>query len=537
MAAQQQDHQKSAAQDVALSAPAWVARAYAADKSIEDDPFEPAQTAYAEALVIFKETLTKDPIKKGLVEQMLSTSTLDDVINCVLEAKKESEKPCRTHKLRECVEAFAQRVLHYGNIMDVLVQHHPEFVSLAWGAMRFIFGAVVEHERTAATVVTALCDIADALPSVEVSLALFPTPVMKHCVSTLYAHIVRFLIRALQYFQESSVKRAVHTVTRPSALRYDDLVQLIRRDVEKVRRHAATSSQAEIRDLHHSIRTLSSQLERDRETARAERMGAQAQMATFGDFMTQIRVEISEVQVRQALSMISSQCSIDHKSALFSATQMSRAPSMRQRFKYNGSTFWTSSQMQAWNRADTSSSILLKSTFHQRCQTRNFCAEVVENLLRDKVAVFWIFMSRNQEYSLLEMLKSLVFQALSLDYATHTDSGLSFELNRYVGATFEEEYLSILGDLLQRLRHVYIIANSEAMSPSTAAQCRTCLQRLSSMLSQRRCQTVLKVITTSYGPAVPDEGSIEDFVLRFDATKTRSNHSRARKRMRRRQAT
>jgi len=24
--------------------------------------------------------------------------------------------------------------------MDVLVQHHPEYVSLAWGAMKFIFG-------------------------------------------------------------------------------------------------------------------------------------------------------------------------------------------------------------------------------------------------------------------------------------------------------------------------------------------------------------------------------------------------------------
>ncbi|KAI0411408.1 hypothetical protein F5X98DRAFT_54705 [Xylaria grammica] len=537
MAAHQQHEEivNHADEDVPVCSPAWVTRAYAGDRLNADDPFEPGRAAYTDALVIFKEALTKDPVKKRLAEQMLSTSTLEDVFNAVLEAKKQSEKAFRSPRLRECLEAFAQRVLHYGNIMDVLVQHHPEFVSLAWGALRFIFGAVVEHERTATTVVTALCDISDALPSVELSLALFPTPVMKHCVSSLYAHIVRFLIRALHYYQESNIMRAVHTVTRPSALRYDDLVQLIRRDMEKVRKHAAASSQAEIRALNHNIRTLSSQLEREREKSLVERLGVQAQMATFGDFMTQIRVSISEVQLRQALSMISSQCTIDHKSAFLSATQMSRAPTMRQRLKYNGSAFWTSPQLQAWNRADTSTVILLKSTFHQRNQIRNFCAEVVGKLLRDKVAVFWIFMSRDQEYPLLDTLKSLVFLALSLDYASHTDSSLSFELNRYVGANFEEDYLNILGDLLQHLKHVYIIANSEAMSPSTAAQCRTCLRRLSTMLSGRGCQTVLKIITTSYGPAALDEGSTEDFVLRFDATRTRSNHLRARKRMRRRQ--
>ena len=31
------------------------------------------------------------------------------------------------------------RVQYYGNVMDVLVQHHPEYVSLAWGTMKFFF--------------------------------------------------------------------------------------------------------------------------------------------------------------------------------------------------------------------------------------------------------------------------------------------------------------------------------------------------------------------------------------------------------------
>jgi hypothetical protein len=34
---------------------------------------------------------------------------------------------------------FSSRICYYGQIFDVLVQHHPEYVSLAWGAMKFLF--------------------------------------------------------------------------------------------------------------------------------------------------------------------------------------------------------------------------------------------------------------------------------------------------------------------------------------------------------------------------------------------------------------
>ncbi|KAJ8131882.1 hypothetical protein O1611_g1744 [Lasiodiplodia mahajangana] len=518
-----------------IVSPDWVTRAYSGDSVDANTPFEPAQEAYKEALVIFKQTLTKDPAKRRLADELLSTSTLGDVFNAVLDAKRESERVSRAPRLRECIEAFSERLLYYGNIMDVLVQHHPEYVSLAWGAMKFIFGAVVEHERTGTVVISALCDIADAVPSVELSLALYPTAVMRHAISLLYAHIVRFLIRALRYYEESGIMRAVHSITRPSALRYDDLIKLIRHDVEKVRRHAALSSQAEMRALHNSIIALHTQLKTETDRAQAERQDMQAKLATFGGFMTQIRVSLTEVQLRQALSMISSECKIDHKSALQSTAQMSDAPNFRQKSRYNSAAFWASPQLQAWNQSNASTAILLKSTFHQRNQIRSFCTKIVEQLLRDRVAVFWVLMNRDQEYSLLETLKSLVFQALSLDYSSHTDNSLSFEFTRYIGANTEEDYLNILGDLLQHLKRVYIIANSEAMSPGTAVQCRACLRRLSRKLSERDCQTVLKIVATSYGPDGSDRDSMEDFVLSVDTNRAHINHRRSRKRTRRRQ--
>lgn len=103
----------------------------------------------------------------------------------------------------------------------------------------------------------------------------------------------------------------------------------------------------------------------------------------------------------------------------------------------------------------------------------------------------WVFMSRYRKYPLLEALRSLAYQALSLDYSLHMEQSMSFHLDKYLVANFEDDYLSMLGDLLRHLKHVYIIVHSEAMAPDTAAQCRACLQRLSRLLSEKGYQTIL----------------------------------------------
>lgn len=34
---------------------------------------------------------------------------------------------------------FSRRIHYYSQVLDVMVQHHPEYVSLAWGTMKFLF--------------------------------------------------------------------------------------------------------------------------------------------------------------------------------------------------------------------------------------------------------------------------------------------------------------------------------------------------------------------------------------------------------------
>ena len=100
---------------------------------------EPAKVAFQEGLKIFKQQLTEDPRKRELVNQ-LQTTSLQDVLDSVVAAKLHYEERCTSNKARDCLSAFSKRVHHYGHIMDVMVEHHPEYASLVWGAMKLFFG-------------------------------------------------------------------------------------------------------------------------------------------------------------------------------------------------------------------------------------------------------------------------------------------------------------------------------------------------------------------------------------------------------------
>lgn len=65
-------------------------------------------------------------------------ANLHDVEKAVLDAKARYEDK-RQSKVRRYLGDFAKRVHYYGKIMDMLAQQHPEYVSLAWGAMKLLF--------------------------------------------------------------------------------------------------------------------------------------------------------------------------------------------------------------------------------------------------------------------------------------------------------------------------------------------------------------------------------------------------------------
>lgn len=70
---------------------------------------------------------------------------MGDLLDAINTAKKNYDsKP--SSKARKWLSILSSKVTYYGSIMDVLVQQHPEYVSLAWGAMKFLFVvSVISH--------------------------------------------------------------------------------------------------------------------------------------------------------------------------------------------------------------------------------------------------------------------------------------------------------------------------------------------------------------------------------------------------------
>ncbi|KAK8849097.1 hypothetical protein PGQ11_015577 [Apiospora arundinis] len=233
------------------------------------DEYTAAHDAYQEGFQIFASELTSDPSK---VHQHRNTATLSAVQSAVLEAQSTYFASRKSQKIRDRLGKLAALLSHYGNIIEVFAQHHPEYVALAWGAIRLLLVSFLNHEATISTLTKALCQIAQLLPRVELTLILYPTSRLRRSVAELYAYIIRFLIRAREWFQESWLKHAWHSVSRPTSLRYGDLLEEIKLRSDLVDKLALSGSQAEQRMMHlkldsrnHTLEDMHSELREMRE--------------------------------------------------------------------------------------------------------------------------------------------------------------------------------------------------------------------------------------------------------------------------------
>src|SRR3569833_1788440 len=77
---------------------------------------------------------------------------------------------------------------------------------------------------------------------------MYPTERMRTAVAELYAYILRYLVRARDWYEEGRIKHFIHSITRPWELRYDDIVENIARRTQVVKDLAVSGQQAEFRD-------------------------------------------------------------------------------------------------------------------------------------------------------------------------------------------------------------------------------------------------------------------------------------------------
>ena len=98
--------------------------------------FEPAREAFDRAKEIFSNSLRSDQQQQIFCHDNNNIEELHAIVN---KAKEGYERRRQKGKARQWLSSFSSRLLYYGAVLDTLAQHHPEYVSLAWGAVKFVF--------------------------------------------------------------------------------------------------------------------------------------------------------------------------------------------------------------------------------------------------------------------------------------------------------------------------------------------------------------------------------------------------------------
>ncbi|KAF2794257.1 hypothetical protein K505DRAFT_304341, partial [Melanomma pulvis-pyrius CBS 109.77] len=141
-----------------------------------------------------------------------------------------------------------------------MVQHHPEYAALAWGAMKLLFVGVANHEESVHQLAKALYRFADCLPRHELKLILYPSPQMQEAVAKLYARLIEFMVHALHWYHKGKARRALGAIFKPFALDFQDRlagVDEISRSIDEI---ANTAAQAELRAVHTKVEETNSEL-------------------------------------------------------------------------------------------------------------------------------------------------------------------------------------------------------------------------------------------------------------------------------------
>ena len=120
----------------------------------------------------------------------------------------------------------------------------------------------MNHEKTITMLGKAILQIADSLPRVRLATMLYPTGKMRIAVEELYAHILRFLMRAHDWYRESSLRHIINSIIQPPELRYVDLLDRIQECSRRIDQLCLSGSQAELRDMHNKLDIVVTKLER-----------------------------------------------------------------------------------------------------------------------------------------------------------------------------------------------------------------------------------------------------------------------------------
>ncbi|KAI6298092.1 hypothetical protein MCOR06_001482 [Pyricularia oryzae] len=469
-----------------------------------------ARQAFVDAVDRFSDELTKDGRKIQLVANARS---LQDVQALLANSLAKYRDGRRFPRARKWLEKSATKINHFSNVINVFVQHNPEYVALAWGSMSLVLMSAQNHENTMSLIAKAMSQIADKLSHVELATVLYPSERMREAVGRLYADILRFLIRAHDWCSESSLRHALHSITRPAELRYKDLLERIDEGAREVERLTNAGAQKQISEMSRMLVQVMDKLET-----------VVSMQALHSSTLMNTNRQLSDLQFSQIMTFVSmgglgdpQKTFLFHQSLQRRHTRARAAPEAVNRF-------WESPGLLDWSSATGSSLATMKGGFDARFAMRDFLLKLIRERQAKESTILWALPrpaedrssshrrragpidTRNEPISGVDIIKHLAVQAFRLGAKSASERSMSRQCARFQSATTEREWMELLGSSLMdasRSSQVHILIDLATMDPvlrqADAFLWQAEFERLFVEISRRAPGLQVKVLFLNYG--------------------------------------
>ncbi|KAF5718556.1 hypothetical protein FMUND_5137 [Fusarium mundagurra] len=468
-----------------------------------------AQEAFKSVKKHFEQSNSLSSDEKALLGKK---SSLQDVEKAVHDAFAKYEAKSEASKTRKWLQKASESICHYGQVLDVFVQHRPEYVSLAWGLMKLMFISVVNHGETLKLLSKSLFEVAQRLPRIEHLSALYPTKNMKLAIESLYSCIMEFLLIAHSWCNESKFKHIYHSFTRPHELRYSDLLQRIETCTDNINELATVGSQTELRVMHNTqsskLNEIILSLQTSEETRQAQIDGLncaisrleissrdhdrkldlimqwlEASGLTINDLLTKIETfhsiqtsaqldtnqKLSSLQLSQALATFSQ--SLENPKSLYKHHLFLR----NRRASGRGATvstneFWLSPKLAKWSYCPHSSLAIIRGSFTTRWAIQDFAIDIIQAVTMMRIPVLWVLGSANKTtsnamLSPVDLVRYLTYQALQIEGIVTTEKQMSLRHSQLEEAKTSQDWLALFKLIMQDLGgQIYIIIDLATVS-------------------------------------------------------------------------
>ncbi|KAM0247217.1 hypothetical protein ACHAQJ_009949 [Trichoderma viride] len=404
-------------------------------------------------------------------------------------------------------------MMHYSNVFDMFLQQHPEYTSLAWGAMKFLFMAVIEHEKTVTILAKSIAQIAESLPRVHLSTDLYPTPRMKIALEELYASILKFLMKAHDWYNEGRLSHILHSITRPLHHVYADVVDEIAERSRRIDQLAVAGSQAELRDMHKVLAAIQSQLNLS-DTKMEDILGKMASYhAIQSSTMLDTNQRVSDLQISQILTYLSDVPLDDPLKSLQYHVFFRNRRAQGTNSSTVTNSFWLSSRFQSLFSTEESAMAVMKGNLACRQVLQDFCVDVIQHLLSSNIPTLWALKkvvgpnNEHNPFSIMDLLKYLLFQALRLNENVKTEKTMAWQTAQFHRATTAVELFQLLLAVLNGLgRQVYLVIDLDTIEESLQSLdgFNIVSAFLQSFLATHPSATRLKVIIVRYRAISPE---------------------------------